>query len=253
MPAAPSVVLIDRAPVQARQVSPAASSSEAASLGGKPAKTPIIAGSICGGVVFIAWLVGLAIYIHKRRRRQKQKRAAEEGLCEPPPEKINPARSNSERMVIPPDPAILLGYAKAGDIAHPAALSSTDLHDKKHGHGRSHSQSKSPSPPGNSRSASESHMLLHQGIKPANEEKHTTPAHTNAGNSQSSRSAKQLPPVPTSPSRPVPLKTFSSPGPGHHKKTHSHASSSKSTRPSSPRKATDIDDEMTVPLNPHET
>ena len=85
------------------------------------------------------------------------------------------------------------------------------------------------------------------------------PGHSRSGSAHSSRSAKQLPPVPTSPSNFVPLKNLGSSGHNHlHKKAHSHShshshSSSSKSRPSSPRKATDIDDAMTVPLNPHET
>jgi hypothetical protein len=214
--------------------------------------------------------VGFAIYFRKRQRRKKQKRAAEEGLCEPPPEKINPARSDSERIVIPPDPAILLGYAKAGDIAHPAALSTGSLHEKDkkkngHGHTRTHSHtkphSKSPPPPGHSRSVSESGLGVGQSRGKHGEDngEGQRPGHSRSGSAHSSRSAKQLPRVPTSPSNFVPLKRLGSSGHNHlHKKAHSHShshshSSSSKSRPSSPRKTTDIDDEMTVPLNPHET
>ncbi|KAJ3503377.1 hypothetical protein NMY22_g18266 [Coprinellus aureogranulatus] len=233
MPSTPTVPLFDRAAIQVRSISDAAASSEAASLGGLGRRSR---------------------HLHPQTPAPKEAEARSRGgSMRASTGKINPARSNSERIVIPPDPAILLGYAKAGDIAHPAALSTVELHDKKHhGHSRSHSQSKSPSPPGGSRVVSESHMLLHPGTKSAKEEKVERPGHTRSGSSHSSRSTKQLPPVPTSPSRPVPLKTMSSPATHHHKKSHSHSSSSKS-RPSSPRKATDIDDEMTVPLNPHET
>ncbi|KAF5326467.1 hypothetical protein D9611_000347 [Ephemerocybe angulata] len=138
MPASPSALVFDTTPIERRTP---VSSSEAASLGGKPAKTPIIAGSVCGGVLFIAWVIGFAVYFRKRQNRKKRKRAAEEGLCDPPPEKLAPTRSTSERIVIPPDPAILLGYAKPGDVMHPAASrhnSDSDSPKHKHpGHSRS--------------------------------------------------------------------------------------------------------------------
>ncbi|KAJ2917777.1 hypothetical protein MD484_g2624, partial [Candolleomyces efflorescens] len=106
----------------------------------KPAKTPIIAGSICGAVLLIAWIVGFVIYFRKRANRKKRKRMAEEGLCEPPPEKVNPTRSSSERIVIPPDPAVILGYAKPGETVHvPREKSSS----KTPPHSRSHSRSQS--------------------------------------------------------------------------------------------------------------
>ncbi|RXW25071.1 hypothetical protein EST38_g813 [Candolleomyces aberdarensis] len=135
MTPSPSVKLFDTAgsPVQRRDP---ASSSEAASLGGKPAKTPIIAGSICGAVLLISWIIGFAIYFRKRANRKKRKRLAEEGLCEPPPEKGIPTRSSSERIVIPPDPAVLLGYAKPGEIVHVPREKSPP---KTPSHSRSHS------------------------------------------------------------------------------------------------------------------
>ncbi|KAH6914357.1 hypothetical protein BKA70DRAFT_1421136 [Coprinopsis sp. MPI-PUGE-AT-0042] len=94
-------------------------SSEAASLQGKPAKTPIIAGATCGAVLFVAWVVGFAIYFRKRYNRKQRKRLAEEGKCDPPPEKVNP-NASTERFIIPPDPAVLMGIAKPGEMVYTA-------------------------------------------------------------------------------------------------------------------------------------
>ncbi|KIK67164.1 hypothetical protein GYMLUDRAFT_257096 [Collybiopsis luxurians FD-317 M1] len=80
------------------------SSSEAASLHGHKAKTPIIAGSICGGVVCLAWLIGFAIYFRKRYKRKLRNQG------KLPAREKKSIESNTERIIIPPDPAILMGY-----------------------------------------------------------------------------------------------------------------------------------------------
>ncbi|OAX37396.1 hypothetical protein K503DRAFT_693418, partial [Rhizopogon vinicolor AM-OR11-026] len=58
------------------------------------ALTPILAGSICGGVLGIAWIVALVWYFLKRRKGRDA------------PKQIN----QTERYIIPPDPATLQGY-----------------------------------------------------------------------------------------------------------------------------------------------
>lgn len=204
----------------------AASSSEAASLGGQPAKTPIIAGSVCGGVLFIAWVVGFAIYFRKRQKRKERKRLAEVGLAEPPPEKIAPSRKESERVVIPPDPAVLLGYAKPGEIAHPAA----SRHNSSSHHQGEHANAKRPAH--HSHSRSHSHVRSHAAREGGRSDSSTS--------KKRSRSMEQIPVV----SRPLPLKSHSH----RHKKSHSSSSNSHGRASSSPRRAL-TDDEMTVPLN----
>src|SRR6267154_2587934 len=61
------------------------------------ALTPMLAGSICGGVLVLAWIVGLIWYLLKRRKRK--------GQYQDPSEEID----QTERYIIPPDPAILEG------------------------------------------------------------------------------------------------------------------------------------------------
>jgi hypothetical protein len=90
--------------------------SEAALLGGKKAKTPIIAGSICGGVMLIAWIIGFGIYFRKRYNRKQRNRLIAEGKAAPRKKDLEIAR---EKVVIPPDPAILLGQRKPGEMAFP--------------------------------------------------------------------------------------------------------------------------------------
>ena len=98
----------------------AESSSEAASLNGqvsirtrtrnrpaetkvlfrKKALTPILAGSICGGVLAIAWIAALVWYL-LRRRRKGPDAPKETGQTEP--------------YIIPRDPATLQEYKKPGE------------------------------------------------------------------------------------------------------------------------------------------
>ncbi|KAL0578296.1 hypothetical protein V5O48_003707 [Marasmius crinis-equi] len=96
----------------------AESSSEAASLHGQKAKTPIIAGTICGVVLGLAWFIGLFIYIRKRIRHKKAKRAAEaEG--KDLEEKRTKSSEPQEKVIIPPDPAVVLGVGKPGEFVSP--------------------------------------------------------------------------------------------------------------------------------------
>ncbi|KAG2342470.1 hypothetical protein BDR05DRAFT_346857 [Suillus weaverae] len=86
----------------------AENSSEAASLNGHKALTPIIAGSVCGGVLVIAWIVGLVWYLLKRRKSKDRK----------PPE----GNYKMERYIIPPDPAILQEDQKPDEHSAPISV-----------------------------------------------------------------------------------------------------------------------------------
>jgi len=90
----------------------AESSSEAASLQGHKAMTPIIAGSVCGGVLGIAWIIGFIVYFMKKRKRRARRAKEEAGLV-PPKKKEKP----TEKIIVPPDPAILLGQRRPGENA----------------------------------------------------------------------------------------------------------------------------------------
>ncbi|KAI3618714.1 hypothetical protein WG66_016673 [Moniliophthora roreri] len=95
--------------------------SEEASLHGQKAKTPIIAGSICGAVLGLAWIIGLFIYIRKRYNRKMRKRAAV--AAGEDPEQTNLKRHKNaepaEKIIIPPDPAVLLGQGRPGEHVYP--------------------------------------------------------------------------------------------------------------------------------------
>lgn len=114
-------------------------------LSRKPAKTPLIAGVVCGAVLFIAWAIGFAVYFRKRYNRKKAKRLAEQGMGEAPKEKIHPDAETE--YIIPPDPAVLLGLAKPGEICIPTkSREATPSSTKVHKHQRSHSKSRPSSP-----------------------------------------------------------------------------------------------------------
>lgn len=102
--------------IPSTRVNLAVSSSEAASLGGKKAKTPIIAGSICGSLLLIAWIIGFAVYFKKRYRRKERNRLIAAGEMAPREKDVRPP---AEKVVIPPDPAVLLGQRRPGEHAFP--------------------------------------------------------------------------------------------------------------------------------------
>ncbi|KAJ7091136.1 hypothetical protein C8R44DRAFT_413002 [Mycena epipterygia] len=89
----------------------AQTSAEAASLHGQKAKTPMLAGSIIGSIMGTAYIIGFTIYFVKRCKRKRLHRRIEAGKAEPK-EQPEP----KERIVIPPDPAVLLGHNKPGDV-----------------------------------------------------------------------------------------------------------------------------------------
>ncbi|KAF8160759.1 hypothetical protein B0H34DRAFT_350891 [Crassisporium funariophilum] len=99
------------------------SSSEAASLGGKKALTPIIAGSVCGGVMFLAWVIGFGIYFRKRYKRRQRNRLVADGKAAPREKDLEIPK---EKIVIPPDPAVLLGQRKPGELAFPERQNSNE-------------------------------------------------------------------------------------------------------------------------------
>jgi len=97
------------------------SSSEAASLGGKKALTPIIAGSICGGLMFLAWTIGFTIYFRKRYKRRQRHRLIAAGKATPKETDLDVLQEN---VIIPPDPAVLLGQCQPGEFMIPESQNS---------------------------------------------------------------------------------------------------------------------------------
>ncbi|KAJ7163570.1 hypothetical protein C8R43DRAFT_286264 [Mycena crocata] len=89
----------------------AQSSAAAESLHGQKAKTPMLAGSIIGGIMGAAYIIGFTIYFVKRCKRKRLHRRIEAGKAQPKEEP-----EPKERIVIPPDPAVLLGHHRPGEV-----------------------------------------------------------------------------------------------------------------------------------------
>lgn len=85
--------------------------------------TPILAGSICGGILFLAWAIGFTVYFRKRYNRKKRNRLIAEGKATPREKDLEVPK---EKIVIPPDPAVLLGRAKPGENVFPERQHSKD-------------------------------------------------------------------------------------------------------------------------------
>lgn len=73
------------------------------------AKTPIIAGAASGAFIAVAWIIAL-LYFYARRHKRRQK--ADAAL-------LGRDGRDTERYIIPPDPAVMNGVAHAGEYRHP--------------------------------------------------------------------------------------------------------------------------------------
>ncbi|KAI0630087.1 hypothetical protein C8Q77DRAFT_1136257 [Trametes polyzona] len=84
--------------------------SREAALHGHRALTPILSGAISGGIVGVAWIIGIIVWLYKRHRRAKRAKAAGfrsyREFLDPP--------KKQEAFIIPPDPAVIKGQVKPG-------------------------------------------------------------------------------------------------------------------------------------------
>lgn len=64
----------------------------------------------------LAWLIGFVVYFRKRYQRKQRNRLIAQGKATPRPKDIAPPE---EKIVIPPDPAVLLGQRQPGEMAFP--------------------------------------------------------------------------------------------------------------------------------------
>jgi hypothetical protein len=87
----------------------------------KKALTPIIAGSICGGLMFVAWTIGFTIYFRKRYKRRQRRRLIAAGKATPKETDLDVLQEN---VIIPPDPAVLLGQCQPGEFVIPETQNS---------------------------------------------------------------------------------------------------------------------------------
>lgn len=63
----------------------------------------------------LAWIIGFTIYFVKRAKRKRLNRKIEAGEASPKPKKD--PKIPDEKIIIPPDPAILLGHRLPGECA----------------------------------------------------------------------------------------------------------------------------------------
>ncbi|KZT10668.1 uncharacterized protein LAESUDRAFT_644145 [Laetiporus sulphureus 93-53] len=85
--------------------------SEQAELHGHRALTPMISGTVTGGIIGLMWIVGLLLHFYRRWRGHQAVRSA--GLRNHRELDILPPKP--EVYIIPPDPAIIEGKCAPGE------------------------------------------------------------------------------------------------------------------------------------------
>jgi len=73
--------------------------------------------------MFLAWTIGFIIYFRKRYKRRERHRLVAAGKAIPKETDMDILQPS---VVIPPDPAVLLGQCKPGEIMFPERRSSRD-------------------------------------------------------------------------------------------------------------------------------
>ena len=71
--------------------------------------------------MFLAWIIALTIYLRKRYRRKERHRLVAVGKATPKETDLDIPQEN---VIIPPDPAVLLGQCKPGEIIVPESRNS---------------------------------------------------------------------------------------------------------------------------------
>ena len=72
--------------------------------------------------MFLAWVIGFTIYFRKRYKRRERHRLVAAGKATPKERDLDILQEN---VIIPPDPAVLLGQRKPGEIIIPESQNST--------------------------------------------------------------------------------------------------------------------------------
>lgn len=83
----------------------------------------------------IAWIIGFTIYFRKRYMRRKLKRKIAAGKATG---KQKPSKIPEEKVIVPPDPAVLLGHRHPGERAFRDGKASDFKHDERTGDSREH-------------------------------------------------------------------------------------------------------------------
>lgn len=66
--------------------------------------------------MFVAWTIGFTIYFRKRYKRRERHRLVAAGRATPKETDLDILQEN---VIIPPDPAVLLGQCKPGEVMIP--------------------------------------------------------------------------------------------------------------------------------------
>lgn len=66
--------------------------------------------------MFLAWTIGFTIYFRKRYKRRERHRLVAAGKAVPKEGDLDVPQKN---VIIPPDPAVLLGQCQPGEILYP--------------------------------------------------------------------------------------------------------------------------------------
>jgi len=140
----------------------AETSSEAASLKGHLAKTPIIAGTICGFFLVLGWTLSLISCLVRQRREKIREKKVAAGLKSP-----RPVIPPPEKYIIPPDPAVVLGQRQPGERV---------VVEEKHRFGH-HKHAKSTSKGGNDEiQPANTNGLVHTATEPLSDQQDTRAA-----------------------------------------------------------------------------
>lgn len=74
--------------------------------------------------MFLAWTIGFTIYFRKRYKRRERHRLIAAGKAVPKETDLDIPQEN---VIIPPDPAVLLGQCKPGEFVVPERQNSRDI------------------------------------------------------------------------------------------------------------------------------
>jgi hypothetical protein len=66
--------------------------------------------------LLLAWVVSFIVWLYKQRKKKKYRKKVAAGLATPKPAE---AEAPKEKIVIPPDPAVVLGQRSPGEYAFP--------------------------------------------------------------------------------------------------------------------------------------
>lgn len=117
----------DRAVGTTSLTSASPTSSEAIALHGQKALTPIIAGSIAGTCVGVAWIIAAFVAIAKyRRKRRHYKKVGK-------PDPVQEASKGHAPFILPPDPAVVEGQHAPGERIVIEKRQTSFLHRKDKG------------------------------------------------------------------------------------------------------------------------